>query len=428
MQAVCAAPLELVARKNIDFCHFPLSADEAQTVDAVIAADPNCDIVLAPTHHVDAEGMFHGFRVAYPPRTAGVLLPINREMFFGHTVVEVGAAGDAAVNPDVMRLAGDPARCRALMAEFLAETEAAATGHEPGLHCVPCNVQAWDSAHEGGVAATRLHNAEDRATDSAPWQPELPARIGVYHAFVRGFSKDVREHKIFLAVSGGCTLAAESYYNLLLDLGTNSDVDEICDAEETFWLRQASYRARCRLLAALAAKFGLAVKTIADINSYDERPMALATTDTVYNNVARLRSGHVAVFSECVDTTTSRNGIVNALHPAEGLWIFRGAARASGGACHLGLGFGDQRTCGIFPTGSFEVVRREGRPRGATGFSTVTARAAAHVVSHRGDGAATGRLYSWPDERFFDTLRAMGWDRNNGIVELIPIVVGVSRG
>lgn len=116
-----AAPLELVARKNLDFCHFPLSPDETQTVDAIIAADPNCDIVVAPTHHVDSEGMFHGFRVAYPPRTAEVMLPINREMFFGHTVVEVGCAGDAAaaVNPDVMRLAGDPARCRKLMRELL---------------------------------------------------------------------------------------------------------------------------------------------------------------------------------------------------------------------------------------------------------------------------------------------------------------------
>lgn len=423
MQAV---PLELVPRKNLEFCHFPLSLDEQQTVDAIADADPNCDVVVAPTHHVDTQGIFHGFRVAYPPRTAGVLLPINREMFFGHTMVEAIASGpNTALNPDVMRLASDPAKCAKLMAEFLAETEAAATGHEPGLHCLPCNVRSWDASCEGGVSAARIYNAEDRATDSAAWRPELPVRVGVYHAFVRGFSKDVREHKIFLAVTGGCTLAAESYYNLLLDIGTSSDVDEICDAEETFWMRQASYRARCRLLAALARKFGLAVKTISDISSYDAQQMALSTTDTVYNNVSRLRSEHVAVFSECVDTTTSRNGVVHALHPAEGLWIFRGAARASGGACHLGLGFGDQRVCGLFPANSFEIIQRK-RARPA-GLATVITRASDAVVSHRRGTDTTNREFSWPDERFFDTLRRMGWDRNNGIVELVPIVVGVTR-
>jgi hypothetical protein len=193
------------------------------------------------------------------------------------------------------------------------------------------------------------------------------------------------------------------------------------NAQETFWLRQASYRARCRLLALAAAKFGLAVKTITDINSYDERRMALAATDSVYNNIARLRSGHVAVFNECIDTTLSKNGIVNAMHPAEGLWVYRGVSRSSAGASHFGFGFGDQRRCGVFPTGSFPVHRtaRTVPP------STVLARAADCVVSYNENRAA--QQYSWPDESYFRVLGDMGWDRNNGIVELVPIVVGVTR-
>lgn len=203
-------------------------------------------------------------------------------------------------------------------------------------------------------------------------------------------------------------------------------MDEVNDAEETFWLRQASHRARCRLLFLLAEKFGLKIKTISDINSYDGRAMALATTDTVYNNISRLRSGHIAVFNDCVDTTTSRNGIVNSLHPSEGMWIYRGVPRASGGTCPLGFGFGDQRSCGIFPAGTFEVSRpNKNRP---LGFSTVFTRSSEAVYTHRSDRSNPGREFSWPDEAFLDTLRSMGWDRNNGIVELIPIVVGTTRG
>lgn len=153
--------------------------------------------------------------------------------------------------------------------------------------------------------------------------------------------------------------------------------------------------------------------------------MALPTTDTVYNNIARMRSGHVAVFDECVDSTTSKNGILNAMHPSEGLWVYRGVSRSSGGTLHMGFGFGDQRTCGIFPAGSFPVLR----PRGArhADHTTIVSRRTDCVVPYKCGETLPHRECSWPDERFFSTLGSMGWDRNNGIVELVPIVVGITR-
>eukprot|EP00961_Rhodomonas_salina_P161740 2178572-Rhodomonas_salina.1 len=62
--------LELVKRKNLDYSHFPLSADESDTIDTIISADASCDITVAPTHHIDADGVLHGFRVAYPQHTS----------------------------------------------------------------------------------------------------------------------------------------------------------------------------------------------------------------------------------------------------------------------------------------------------------------------------------------------------------------------
>lgn len=121
-----AAPLELVQRKNLDFAHSPLSADEAETIDTILAADPNCDVLVTPNHHIDADGVLHGFRVAYPPHATDIMLPVNREMFFGHTIVE--ASSSTTMNADVMRLAADPEHCRALMRELLAEIDAASSG------------------------------------------------------------------------------------------------------------------------------------------------------------------------------------------------------------------------------------------------------------------------------------------------------------
>eukprot|EP00961_Rhodomonas_salina_P164906 2222138-Rhodomonas_salina.3 len=439
--------LSLVQRRNLDYSHYPLSKDEDETISMIIGADINSDITLAPTHHIDNCGTLHGFRVAYPQHTAGVMLPISREMFFGHTIAEASVHSESNVmniNTDVMKLVSDQGRCRTLMRELLEEIDIESNGHEAGLHCIPQNVNGWEqtdghnpdrhNADRHGTfgqtgTAGNVYNSDTRATDSQPWKPELPIRVGIYHSFVRGFSKDTREHKVYISCTGGCTLAAESYYNLLLDIGTNTDVDEVVDSEETFWLRNASYRSRCRTIQRVADKFGINIKSISDINSYDDQKMALSTTDTVYNNITLLLSGHVAVFNDCVDTTTSKNGIVNTLHPSEGLWIYKGTSRSSGGMSHLGFGFGDQKVCGIFPSSTFHVTRsaREKQLHRAVPFSTIYARNTETVVTYKCDEKTTPCEFSWPDEKFLGTLQKTGWDRNNGIVELMPIIVGVTR-
>lgn len=331
-----AAPLALVARKNTMFCHTPLSTDEQNTVNNILSTDPNCDILIAPNHRIDDEGIFRGFRVAFAPLTPSVVLPINREMFYGHAMIE--SSSSESVNPDVLRLCSDIPKCKLLMASLLQEIEDESKGNEVNLNCTPQNVHDLETL-ESMRRSGRLYTSNNMSKDSAPWRPEIPVQIGVYHAFVRTYSKDCREHRIFIAVTGGCTLAAETYYNLLLDVSEKVTVDLIADSEETNWLRQASNRARCRLLAKTAKKFELNIRTIEDINSYDKQVLALCSTDTLYNNISRLRGGHIAVFSDCVDTTNSNNGIINNMHPGEGLWVFKGPQRNN---CPFGTGFGDQ--------------------------------------------------------------------------------------
>ena len=413
----------LVERKNTSFQYHPLTKDEQETVDAILAEDPNNDIILGPTHHIDENGSLHGFRVAYAAHTTGVTLPINREMFFGHTVAE--AFSTQGINPTVLELAADKEKCRSLMLELLQEIDKESRGSEATLYCMPQNIDSLDS--DDHATNRYMYNSEARAIDSKTWVPELPVQIGIYHSFVRGFAKDSREHKIYLSCTGGCTLASESYYNLLLDLGKDIDIDEIVESEETFWLRNAAYRARCRLLYKLAQKFGIALKHITDLKSYDGAKMALSTTDTVYNNIVRMNSGHVTVFDQCVDTTTTKNGIINTLHPTEGIWIYRGVPRTSAGMAPLGFGFGDQRKCGIFPHGTFKLAKKHLQDKMNLPFTSVATRNNDTVVTYGCDPNNTTQQYSWPDERFFSVLQDAGWDRNNGFVELMPIIVGISR-
>eukprot|EP00961_Rhodomonas_salina_P061836 830168-Rhodomonas_salina.1 len=72
MNLATVPALELVKCKNLDYSHFPLSSDKSNTINMIISAGASCDITVAPTHHImiDADGVLHGFRVAYPQHTS----------------------------------------------------------------------------------------------------------------------------------------------------------------------------------------------------------------------------------------------------------------------------------------------------------------------------------------------------------------------
>jgi len=76
--------------------------------------------------------------------------------------------------------------------------------------------------------------------------------------------------------------------------------------------------------------------------------------------------------------------------------------------------FGDRLKCGAFPTCS-PVVRR---PQSILVDDTPQV-----VRLHTKKASRTP--YMCFDEAYFKTLESMQWNRDNGCVELIPIVVGL---
>jgi hypothetical protein len=73
---------------------------------------------------------------------------------------------------------------------------------------------ASSNTTHGTVQATGL-----LTVDSQHWTPELPDRIGVYHAYIRGFNRDVRTHRLFIVCSGGMARASDAFCNLVIDAG-----------------------------------------------------------------------------------------------------------------------------------------------------------------------------------------------------------------
>ena len=105
------------------------------------------------------------------------------------------------------------------------------------------------------------------------------------------------------------------------------------------------------------------------------------------------------------------------MHPSEGYWLFRGAQRGTG--VH-GAMFGSQQVCGAFPTRSPLIPPTAAR-------NAVVVQDGPSIIREGREGKASfGRQhYACFDEAFFKNLEKMQWNRDNGVVELIPIVVGM---
>lgn len=419
-QAPQGAKNEDTAEKRLrrTFALYPLTTDETTTCKAILDQDQKASLLIMPTHHISPQGDMMGFRYECPAHSMGDVLPIVRTMFFGHTAVE-------CLDDDttIMRLMADPEGNKKRMKTFLSRIQDNTMLAD--LDCIPDNATALTST--GIIQATDL-----RSVDCKPWRPELPETIGFYHAYIRGYNRDVRTHKLFIVCSGGCSKAADLFCNLIIDVGARWTAGEIADSEEAWWLRKACQRARNRLIKMLADEFGMRVPCVEDVlahplageavesstprgNTAAPVLMAVPTTDTVEHDLSRGESQTVMVMNSAIDTTKMTNGIICRMHPSEGYWLFRGAPRGTG--VH-GAMFGNHRVCGAFPTRSPVVTAKHS--------NAISVRDRPYVVRASDETPQGHTAFMCFDEAFFKNLELMQWNRDNGHVELIPIVVGMA--
>ena len=109
-----------------------------------------------------------------------------------------------------MQLMSEPALNKQRMREFMQWVEDNA--NPATLDCIPENASSLTP--QGTIEAQGL-----LTVDSQDWTPEPPERIGIYHAYIRGFNRDVRTHRLFIVCSGGLVRASDAFCNLAIDVG-----------------------------------------------------------------------------------------------------------------------------------------------------------------------------------------------------------------
>ena len=385
---------------------------------------------LMPTHCINAAGELEGFQLILPGKSKGGILPINRTMFHGTSLFEVSCAaatpsscgGVGVFNQDIMRLV-QTTDTRSSMQTLMQTIADSSIGSEATFRCVPDNVDLLSAVSSGSVMeASIARTSGRRSVDFADWRPELPHSIGLYQAFCRGYQKDVRVHKLFIGLNGGLNRCSDEGYNLLVDVGNEFTCQEVAFSEEAWWLRKACQRARARIALMCAEHFGLSIATTRDLFSYSQDQIGVPIVDTVEFDIKEGPDDSVEFYSACTDTTAIQNGIITKMHESEGLWIFRGGAKSSAKATSFGALFGSKSVCGVFPTRSPYYKRNQGSPSFVNGLDSDL------VVRHTSTPRTKSDGYAFQcfDERFFTNLSSMQWDRNSGVIELVPIVVGMS--
>jgi hypothetical protein len=169
----------------------------------------------------------------------------------------------------------------------------------------------------------------------------------------------------------------------------------------------------------VADTFGLTITTQKDVHGYDHLDIGIPTVDTVEFDLVR-KGSSICLHNASCDTTTLQNGLLCQMNPSEGYWLFKGSPRSSSRGTSFGSMFGSGDVCGVFPTRSPCYRPGMGSPSHVQGLDT-------QLVTRLRTPPRTkaSTVYQCFDESFMRNLETMGWNRDHGVVELVPITVCV---
>ena len=261
--------------------------------------------------------------------------------------------------------------------------------------------------------------------DREVWDEQLPRKVGLYHAFVRPHTKDSIEHKLFIVVSGSLAFLDEEFHRLWQDCSTFTTCEQLLESEELQWFRSATLRNNNRVAARVADALGLPVRCFIDTEDpTGQKRSAHPTTMTMARDIEMdqtTRRVHL-VDGGCF-LHKSMNGVLFEMHASEGFWLFSGPAdHASYNTYGSIFNFQKDMTC--FPTSTLKYHQKF-PARGTVVCTMHGSEKHTDKIFERTDATEIETLF--PDENFMRKCETLGFNRNNAIVSLIPLLVYISE-
>ena len=371
-----------------------------------------------PNHHVDEKGNLNGFLFTCSPEDKASVLPIGQQMFSATAVYEVKNKTNTSFNSNAMRIISDQTESNSILLEIVRD-----------LRCNPCQPALFDCIGDPDVLDDGY--TQPKIEDQRAWAESLPFKMGIYHTFSRSYANDQREHRVFIVVSGALVEASEQLYNLWLDCSSELTSREFVESEEARWLKTATLRSLNRIAAKIAEQFDLSVHLVTDYEDPQRGRMALPSLVTRHHDMD-VAQDQVRLVSSCALTDSLDSGVIFDLFSTEGFWVFQGprntteyslfgsmlAHRIDAQAfptrtVRYNELFGSDNTCNVVkvhPNSDSPAIMRDGRDS----------------MLALDDANTMYCEFMLPDERFYRIAEQLGFNRNDGIMTLMPIVCFVS--
>ena len=169
-------------RIDTKYACWPLTAEESQACESVVTESRHSVIYPLPNHYSDEKGQQRGFLFECIAKDCVSAMPIGNDMFSLQCLFECRnkQAQSPGLHKDALAIFNDIPTYQKALAAYMAELEMQTD-----------RPAAFDCICEDNIGSRYTQ----RRTDERPWRLSVPARVGLFHAFVRTHMKDRIEHK-----------------------------------------------------------------------------------------------------------------------------------------------------------------------------------------------------------------------------------------
>jgi hypothetical protein len=205
------------------FRHRALTRQEHDAALNSVTSSQHTKLTIMPNHTLNCEGELEGFVFECTAEDSASVLPISKSSFLTTAIYECLQDNWSSFLELTTNMSVTTAKLREMMQDI--ESRGNETEHLK-FDCMPELDASMDSQHT--------------FKDQQVWRENTPAKIGIYHCFMRTTSQNMREHKIFIVVSGYCKHASEELHNMWLDARHDITAGQFMACAELDWLRKAT--------------------------------------------------------------------------------------------------------------------------------------------------------------------------------------------
>jgi len=405
------------SRCCVEHSIFPLTDQERGACDAALQLSQHTKIELLPNVHINERMELSGFHFEAAGCDMANVLPIPTNLFDCIVAYEVLNETNMNFNNTVLHILQNideyKTKLDTLMKELMANTT-----NIPAFHSMPDDNE--DEALNDDELVFCKH-----VCDRQVWDDQTPNKVGLYHAFVRPHTKDSIDHKLFIIVSGSLKFLDEEFHRLWQDCNTFTTCEQLLESEELQWFRSATLRNHNRVAARVADTLGLPVRCFIDTEDpTNQRRSAHPTTITMKSDITiDLQTRRVHMVDGGCFMHNSVNGILFEMHASEGLWLFCGPPDHASYNC-FGTIFNYHGDLKCFPTSTLRYHEKF-QPRGTVVSTQHGCEHAKDTIYERKEMMQIDTLF--PEEIFMRRCESLGFNRNNQIERLMPLLQYVSE-